>query len=1385
MITGEKNLLLVIVLSLSALVAPTAAGHDFFTGNGDSPDGPDDPNDQDDPCGGEGADPVTLFSGDLLLDRTDARIPGRGIDVDLAFRYRSRSAYNGPFGYGWELVIHRRLNQLANGDVAIQTGTNRVETFTFNGSGFDNPEGFSGSLTANANGTFTLRARSGFTQTFDVNGNLARMEDTSGNGVDFTYTAQKLPILGPSPYFVDQPTGVISMEYLLLQITDTVGRQIDFAYDGQNRLESISYAGRQVRYTYSPAGDLVSVRAPATAEYPAGTTTTYGYDGTHNLTSVTDARGQTILTNTYDSSDRVDVQVAGDGTYDFTYGTDGGNPTTTVVDPAGVVTTYTFDAGGLMTKKEVFTDGVPAGEPASYVTTYVYGAQDRLIREVWPRGNAVEYQYTTDGDLLEVRRKAVGVAAFTPHPSDLVTGFSYEPLFGKPKSVIDPKGRVTVYTYDYEMSEPARGLVRKIAFPTVAGNPVEMTQTYNAFGQVETATDPNGNVVRRTYDASNGHPTSITAGFGTPKAATVQLVHDAVGNLVAYTDANGNTTQVEVNALDQITTITSPAPLSYEVHYRYDEVGNLAQVDRQLAAANPGPLPAFGASSPTDGWQTTRYVASILNQIGTMTDDRGQVVTYDYDALGRQTSFQDELGRVTAFEYEERGLLARTIDSNATPGVTEYRYDENGNHAVSTDAATNTTTFTYDGHDRRTRTTHPDGTFEELTYDEASNVTLLRTTAGQMIAYQYDALNRITSKATASETTTFSYDAGSRLLTASDADATLQFAYDPLDRIIAATTTISGLTSRTVEYGFDPAGNRARIKYPNGDDAKYTYDALNRPLTISASPVIQRPLAEFTYDALDRRTSRVLENDVRTDYRYDALGRVERMVHRDPTAVLDQVHYGYDPTGNRTSLIDPAGSHAFAYDPEGQIVDASHPAGFDFASSTYTYDTRGNRTATTGGAGNATYVTNALNQYSSVGGVAFSYDADGNLTNDGSTTYAYDEEGRILSASGSFGTITYGYDPLGRRVRATENGVATYFLYDATDLIHELDASGQVDATYVHGPGLDEPLTMDRAGQRHYYLADALGSVRALVDAAATIVERYAYDAFGNVGIHAPNGTPLPDSAFGNRFLFSGREWDPNTGLVHLRMRDYSPAIGRFLQRDPIGFLAETNVYRYVGNNPLNWLDPFGMSKGVGQPGFWEGFIPVWGSGRAAVDDFQNGRWGWGLWNSFLAVTDVIPVRAVAGAAGKGLWRLGSRYLSRGTRTRVLGRAGEASAGIWNSSKTSIQSISGTAARRFPDGLNGTTITEVKNVRELGRRYWNQINDDLLHAQRNGLDFDLWVRKGTDITDPRIQQAINNGSINLKYLDDFSSRNWADNAFSGAGDLMNGTRDPAEPDCDD
>ena len=176
--------------------------------------------------------------------------------------------------------------------------------------------------------------------------------------------------------------------------------------------------------------------------------------------------------------------------------------------------------------------------------------------------------------------------------------------------------------------------------------------------------------------------------------------------------------------------------------------------------------------------------------------------------------------------------------------------------------------------------------------------------------------------------------------------------------------------------------------------------------------------------------------------------------------------------------------------------------------------------------------------------------------------------------------VQYSYDAFGRLIERTVTNTPTRYYYAGWQLIEERDGSGTLQRKYVYGPSIDEPVRMSSSGTNYYFHAVALDSITEITDATGGLVEQYRYDAYGAPTIYDSNGSPLSASAISNRLLFTGRDRDPDTGLYNFRYRYYSPTLGRFAQPDPIRLHGGSlNLYGYVWNNPLVYLDPFGLSS--------------------------------------------------------------------------------------------------------------------------------------------------------------------------------------------------------------
>ena len=167
-------------------------------------------------------------------------------------------------------------------------------------------------------------------------------------------------------------------------------------------------------------------------------------------------------------------------------------------------------------------------------------------------------------------------------------------------------------------------------------------------------------------------------------------------------------------------------------------------------------------------------------------------------------------------------------------------------------------------------------------------------------------------------------------------------------------------------------------------------------------------------------------------------------------------------------------------------------------------------------------------------------------------------------------SASFTYDALNRRTGRTINGLAVRYLYDGMDIVQEIEGN-RVTAGYIHGPGVDEPLArISVSGDVWYYHADHQGSIVALTDATGAATTHYSYASFGLPRVSG--------EAVEQPYMYTGREWDGATGLYYFRARYMEPRTGRFVAQDPIGFAGgDVNLYAYVGNNPMNARDPWGL----------------------------------------------------------------------------------------------------------------------------------------------------------------------------------------------------------------
>ncbi len=400
-----------------------------------------------------------------------------------------------------------------------------------------------------------------------------------------------------------------------------------------------------------------------------------------------------------------------------------------------------------------------------------------------------------------------------------------------------------------------------------------------------------------------------------------------------------------------------------------------------------------------------------------------------------------------------------------------------------------------------------------------------------------------------------------------------------------------------LSYAYDAVGNVLSVGDNLGVAQLSTYDG--RGLLTSRAwqgAAIDAIRADFTYNALGQPTElRRLAGAVasapqigRTSFAYDAQGRLTDLTHRDAAdAVLADYDYVRDLADQLIEEPHHGQTSRYTYDSAGQLTAADHSFQPNEA---YIYDANGNRIQATLGGSATTYQTGPANRLLSDGTFQYEYDAEGNLTRKtetatgNATEYVYDHRNRLVQAQEKspggiiLREVTYTYDVFDRRIAQTTDAdgagpqppETTRFVYQGAHVWADFDASGHVAARYLFGQTIDELIARYRPGEgTAWYLTDRLGTVRDIVNAAAPSTMW--------ITTASANCCPKPTPAAGDRYTYTGREYDATLAQYYYRARFYDPRLGRFTSADPIGFAAGgANLYRYVGNSPLNWIDPWG-----------------------------------------------------------------------------------------------------------------------------------------------------------------------------------------------------------------
>jgi len=921
--------------------------------------------------------------------------------------------------------------------------------------------------------------------------------------------------------------------------------------------------------------------------------TAYTYDTMGNvLTETAELSGGENLTRTY--------------TYDYDFNRIASLEISSSTEIQAYRTEYTYYPDGRLWEEIKILDSDP-----DLVTTYEYTPEGDIEIITDPRGNRMKSEYMNDYGFVNkiydpdnsLRKTLynydeIGNIIFISDANEHNTQLRYDGL-NRLKRMVNAKGEKTIYTWEGP----------------------NLVQIEN--GRVGSQ---NGQITRIEYDELNRRA-KISRMIGSTEIPQVSYTYDSEGKILKTTDVFGHGATKSYDELGRL--VSSKDALGHETKYEYDRGNNLSK----MTDAN-GIITAYGHDYlnrliqvvQNDGLNEilTDYTYNALGQILTVKDAENHTTMHTYDGAGRLLQIKDPLEYMTGYEYGEKGNLVQQTDPKGQ--ITEYKYDAyNQLTAVyygGESSPVKTVTFSYDNV----------GNME--TWDDGS----------YSANYVHDELNRAISVSTTyyvvTKTVSYTYDRfGNRTAVEyPDSLGTVTYAYDQFNRV----GKITDYDSRSTTYSYDYTGKLMKKVLPNGVFTEYEYNAANQ-LTSLVNYKLE-PITTFISN------DDAMLSDIESERTFEGHNTGKGLDREFKATPISSFEYQLDNVGNRVSMTTLEGTHFYQYDDLYRLTAADYPderyqshsngnnqkgeplgINSDLPSDnlfpdnqnkknnshymdveennaapqrtlqdeSYTYDKVGNRLSSADYSG---WLYDENNRLLSYNGIDFTYDDNGNLIqnddNGSITTYTYDYENRLIEVQTPEHLVQFEYDPFGKRLKKAVDGGAIFYVYDKEDIILEYNGPTTLYAEYVHGTGIDEPISMTSSETTYCYTMDGLGSVVDLTDDNETMAEQYSYDSFGN--LETPPTTENP-------YIYTSREYDSESGFYFYRARYYGPSTGRFITEDPIlkprfDFIADRLIYGwqfptllnsptdllpyiYVKNNAINFSDPMGLLGGCGLEG--------------------------------------------------------------------------------------------------------------------------------------------------------------------------------------------------------
>ena len=574
----------------------------------------------------------------------------------------------------------------------------------------------------------------------------------------------------------------------------------------------------------------------------------------------------------------------------------------------------------------------------------------------------------------------------------------------------------------------------------------------------------------------------------------------------------------------------------------------------------------------------TRFNYDIGGNMTGVVDPHGKRTAFAFDAANRRVSIRDRNQALTRMKFDLRNQLLSINDAEGR--ITAYKYDILGDKIWER----------YPDHVPGSARGDDDYGFVVFANDAARRLSFRADSKGQSVRYIYDRANRKLREqfrtnanfpsGPIADSNLFEYDRVGRVTKATCQRYGNEVQMEWRNGTLASETLVIGTKQYPVSYKYDELRRHSSITYPNGSVVEKNYTARGKLLETRFD---SRLLETRSYDEGNRLTQTAFDNGLSTDFAYRQNGvkrdsQIESMSFQHPAGVPDNRKVGtytwsYDKNNNKTDETisgpsNPMSAFGFAssvYDSEDRLTAWNRIDGnlnqnwnLSLVGNWNSIDTNGRVEARTFGPSHEILTT---------GTTAPTHDAQGSLTNDGNGLELFwDLENQLSHTTRtlpdlSTETTTFSYDALGRRVGKD----STVFINSAEQVVAEYAAAADLSAPnemYVYGSYVDEPIFKTGTGGNLFYSRNSQYSVVALSDDSGSVVERYAYTAYGEIQILDGTGSAvIESSAFANRVTFTGREFDSETGMYFFRSRYMSPKLGQFVSRDAIGYADGMSLY--------------------------------------------------------------------------------------------------------------------------------------------------------------------------------------------------------------------------------